>query len=115
MIYVPNLPHTKRPVSVGWQFSTVMLLPDQPSSWGAVLTQRRIRSEETAVSVAIEQLEALRPLLPESARLLTDRWYVTGPFVQACARLQMPALMHLKRNRKLYRPALPRRELRSVK
>jgi hypothetical protein len=22
MIYVPNLPHTKRPVSVGWQFST---------------------------------------------------------------------------------------------
>ena len=28
MIYVPNLPHATKPVSVGWQFSTVMLLPD---------------------------------------------------------------------------------------
>ncbi|MBE3559769.1 MAG: transposase [Ktedonobacteraceae bacterium] len=105
MIYVPNVLHARKPVSVGWQFSTVMLLPSTPSSWGAVLSQRRITSAETAISVAIEQLEALRPVLPESARLLTDRWYVTGPFVQACARLQMSALMRLKRNRKLYRRA----------
>lgn len=107
MIYVPNLPHATKPVSVGWQFSTVMLLPNQPSSWGAILSQRRIASDQTAVEVAIEQLEALRPLLPESARLLADRWYVTGPFVQACQRLQMPALLRLKRNRKLYRVAPP--------
>jgi hypothetical protein len=105
IIYVPNLPHAAKPVSVGWQFSTVMLLPNQPSSWGATLSQRRIASAQTAVEVAIEQVEALRPLLPASARLLTDRWYVTGPFVQACQRLHLPALMRLKRNRKLYRPA----------
>jgi len=105
MIYVPNLPHASKPVSVGWQFSTVMLLPKQPSSWGAILSQRRIASTQTAVEVAIEQVEALRPLLPVSARLLADRWYVTGPFVQACQRLHLPALMRLKRNRKLYRPA----------
>lgn len=105
MIYVPNLPHAAKPVSVGWQFSTVMLLPEHPSSWGATLSQRRIASSQTAVEVAIEQVEALRPLLPASARLLTDRWYVTGPFVQACQRLHLPALMRLKRNRKLYRPA----------
>jgi hypothetical protein len=105
MIYVPNLPHAAKPVSVGWQFSTVMLLPEQPSSWGATLSQRRIASSQTAVEVAIEQVEALRPLLPASARLLTDRWYATGPFVQACQRLHLPALMRLKRNRKLYRPA----------
>jgi hypothetical protein len=37
IIYLPNLPHAKRPVSVGWQFSTVMLLPHSPSSWGAIL------------------------------------------------------------------------------
>ena len=105
MIYLPNLPHATKPVSVGWQFSTVMLLPSTPSSWGAILSQRRIASTQTAVSVGIEQLEALRPLLPASARLLADRWYVSGPFVQACQRLRMPALMRLKRNRKLYRPA----------
>jgi hypothetical protein len=108
MIYLPNLPHASKPVSVGWQFSTVMLLPEQPSSWGAVLSQRRIKSDETAVSVAISQWESLRALLPESASLLADRWYVTGPFVSACHRLHMPALMRLKRNRKLYRSAPPR-------
>jgi hypothetical protein len=105
MIYVSNLPHATKPVSVGWQFSTMMRLPDTPSSWGAILSQRRIPNSKTAVSVGIEQMEALRPLLPASARLLADRWYVTGPFVQTCQRLQMPALMRLKRNRKLYRPA----------
>lgn len=109
MIYLPNLPHAKKPVSVGWQFSTVMLLPDQPSSWGAILSQCRITSGETAISVAISQLESLCPLLASGqAALLADRWYVTGPFVSACQRLQIPALMRLKRNRKLYRPAPPR-------
>lgn len=93
MIYLPNLPHASKPVSVGWQFSTVMLLPQEPRSWGAILSQQRIPSQETAVSVAISQLEALRPALPTSAALLADRWYATGPFVQACQRLRMPALM----------------------
>lgn len=108
MIYVPNLPHATKPVSVGWQFSTVMLLPEAPSSWGAILAQRRIASSETAVEVAIEQLELLVSLLPAGTRVLADRWYVTGPFVQALSRLQFGALMRLKRNRKLYRPAPPR-------
>ena len=105
MIYLPNLPHANRPVSVGWQVSTVMLLPATRSSWGAILSQRRIRSEETAIAVAIEQVERLRPLLPQGLRLLADRWYATGPFVCACQRLQMGALLRLKRNRKLYRQA----------
>ncbi len=108
MIYVPNLPHAKRPVSVGWQFSTVMLLPESASSWGAILTQRRITSGETTVAVAIEQLESLIPLLPLGTRVLADRWYVTGPFVQALSRLGLGGLMRLKRNRKLYRAAPPR-------
>ncbi|HLG78580.1 MAG TPA: NF041680 family putative transposase [Ktedonobacteraceae bacterium] len=107
MIYVPNLPHATKPVSVGWQFSSVMLLPEQPSSWGGILSQRRISTAETAVSVGIEQLERVRPLLPTSARLLADRWYATGPFVQACQRLHLGALIRLKRNRKLYRAAPP--------
>jgi hypothetical protein len=105
MIYVPNLPHASKPVSVGWQFSTLMLLPDTPSSWGAILSQRRIDSDETAIAVGIEQVEGVRALLPAPVRLLADRWYVTGPFLQACKRVQIAALIRLKRNRKLYRPA----------
>lgn len=107
MIYVPNLPQATKPVSVGWHFSTVMLLPQERSSWGAILAQRRITSGETAVAVAIEQLAALRPHLPATTRVLTDRWYATGPFVQACHRLHLGTLMRLKRNRKLYRSAPP--------
>jgi hypothetical protein len=82
-----------------------MLLPETASSWGAILTQRRIHSGETAVSVAIEQIGSLNPLLPEGTRLLADRWYATGSFVQAVSRLGRGALLRLKRNRKRYRPA----------
>jgi hypothetical protein len=108
IIYVPNMPLAKRPVSVGWQFSTVMLLPERRSSWGAILSQQRIASGQAAVAVAVQQLEALRPLLPVSVRVLADRWYATGPFVQACQDLQIGALVRLKRNRKMYRPAPPK-------
>jgi hypothetical protein len=107
IIYLPNLPHATRPVSVGWQFSTVMLLPEHPSSWGAILSQRRIPSAETAVLVANQQLEDLRGFLPAGTRVLADRWYATGPFVIACKRHQLSALLRLKRNRKLYRKAPP--------
>lgn len=107
MIYVPNLPHAAKPVSVGWQFSTLMLLPSTASSWGGILSQRRIASNQSAISVAIEQLEQVWKLLPASSRLLADRWYATGPFLQACQRLQIAALIRLKRNRRLSRPAPP--------
>jgi DDE superfamily endonuclease len=105
MIYVCNLPHESRPVSVGWQFSTIMLLPEKRSSWGAILSQRRIQSQQTAISVAIEQVEQLRPLLPAHVRILADRWYATGAFLLACQRMQVEVLLHILRNRKLYRPA----------
>jgi hypothetical protein len=55
--------------------------------------------------VAIEQVESLRHLLPKGLRRLPDRWYATGPFVAACQRLELGALIRLKRNRKLYRKA----------
>ena len=107
MIYLPNLPHATKPVSVGWQFSTVMLLPETSSSWGAILSQRRIASAETAVAVAIGQLEALVGFLPAGTRVLADRWYATGPFVMAITRLHLEALVRLKRNRRLYRKPAP--------
>ncbi len=73
MISLPNLPHANKPVSVGWQFSTVMLLPTSKSSWGGILSQRRITSCEKAVAVASEQLEQIKTHLPADVRLLADR------------------------------------------
>jgi DDE superfamily endonuclease len=43
VVYKANLPESSKPISYGWQFSTVVLLPEQPSSWTAVLDQQRIR------------------------------------------------------------------------
>ncbi len=111
MIYVPNMPHATKPVSVGWQFSTLMLLPEQPSSWVGILEQRRIGTDQTAIEVGIEQLRAVVPhLRGRAVILLADRWYATASFVCACHDLGCPALIRLKRNRKLYRAAPPRKE-----
>ncbi len=110
MIYVPNMPHATKPVSVGYQFSTLMLLPEQPSSWVGILDQRRIGSDQTAIAVGIEQLRAVLPQVRgRSVILLADRWYATASFVCACHELGCQALIRLKRNRKLYRTAPPRK------
>jgi len=108
MIYMPNMPHATKPVSVGWQFSTLMLLPEQPSSWVGILDQRRIASSQTAIEVGIEQLRAVLALTKRRVIVLADRWYAVASFVQACQDLGVQALIRLKRNRKLYRPAPPR-------
>lgn len=107
MISVCNRPHTRQPVSVGWQFSTVMLLPEQRSRWGAILSQRRMARSQTAGEVALAPVEHLRPLLPHGVRVLADRWYPTGPFLQTCQRLSVEALLRLKRHRRRYRAAPP--------
>jgi len=47
VVYKPNLLESSKPISYGWQFSTVVILPEQPSSWTIVLDQQRIGSEQT--------------------------------------------------------------------
>lgn len=32
-VYVPNLPKGSKPVTTGWQFSALVVLPESPSSW----------------------------------------------------------------------------------
>lgn len=110
MIYMANLPHATKPVSVGWQFSTVMLLPECPSSWVGILEQQRIGTEQSAIEVGIAQLRALLPLITRPVIVLADRWYAVAAFVCACRDLGAAALIRLKRNRKLYRRAPPRKE-----
>ena len=78
MIYVPNLPHATTPVSAGWQFSTLMLLPQTPSSWVGILDQRRMSTEQTAIEVGIEQLRTVLPLIKRAVIVLADRWYATA-------------------------------------
>ncbi|MGH2480862.1 MAG: transposase, partial [Ktedonobacteraceae bacterium] len=104
VIHLANLPLCDKPLSVGWSFSVVGLLPDTPSSWTAPLDIQRISSNETAIGVAIEQLRLLRPLFgSRRVIVLADRWYGTPEMLRACCELGYSVLIRLKSNRKLYR------------
>lgn len=104
IIHLSNLPLVDKPIGIGWTFSTVVLLPEQTSSWTPILDQQRIASSQTAIEVAIAQLQALRPLFgSRQVILLADRWYSTPEFLRACQELGYSVLIRLKSNRKLYR------------
>lgn len=103
IIHVANLPRASKPISVGWQCSTVMLLPERASSWVGILDQRRIETAQTAIEVAIAQLQDLVCLIEHPIIIVADRWYATADFLRACKALGCQVLIRLKRNRKLYR------------
>lgn len=107
VVYKPNLPESSKPISYGWQFSTVVILPVPSSSWTAVLAQQRIRSDQTSVAVAAAQLRELAALLGVGCRpiVATDRWYSCAPFLLATDGLPFDKLLRLKRQRVLYRAA----------
>src|SRR5207245_1390918 len=85
-----------------------MRLAEQASRSVGSLGQRRIASSRAAIEVGIEQLRAVLALTKRRVIVLADRWYAVASFVQACQDLGAQALIRLKRNRKLYRPAPPR-------
>ncbi|MEO8971379.1 MAG: transposase [Ktedonobacteraceae bacterium] len=104
VIHLPNLPLVENAISVGWTFSTVVLIPEQTSRWTPLLDQQRITSTQTAIAVAIAQLQALRPLFGNRrVIILADRWYGMAEFLRACQTPGYSVLIRLKSNRKLYR------------
>ena len=108
LVYCPNLPHDARPVRPGWQFSTVVALPDPVSSWVYVLDNQRVASAETAITVGAAQVRAVLPLLPARPILAADGHYGCTAWVQATADVLCDQLLRTRRDRVLYRPAPPR-------
>lgn len=111
-IHVSNLPLADKPISIGWMFSIVGLLPEQASSWVPPLDIQRISSEQTAGGVAIDQLRRLKPLFgTRRVIVVADRWYGTPEMLRACQELGYSVLIRLKSNRKLYRKPVRRFKL----
>jgi hypothetical protein len=105
IIHLSNLPLVDKPLSIGWQVSSVVLLPDTPSSWAPTLDTKRIPTSQTPIQVAIAQLRALRPLFGNRRVIvLADRGYATPEFLRACYELGYSVLIRIKSDRKLYRP-----------
>jgi hypothetical protein len=107
-LYVHNLPACSAPVTVGWSFSTLAVLPETPSSWTYVLDNVRIASDQSASAVAATQLAALIPHLPARVILTGDRYYGSAKFVQAIAGLACDMLLRIPGNRVFYQAPPPR-------
>ena len=104
-LYVHNLPQCTAPVTVGWSFSTVVALPETPSSWTYILDNLRVPSSETASAVAAAQLTGLAPLLCVRMLVTADRHYGSATFVRATMDVECDKLLRIPSNRVLYYPA----------
>jgi len=103
--HVHNLPECKNPVTFGWQFSTLVVLPPTPRSWTYILDQQRVSSQTTAIEVATTQLARLLPHLPAKTIVALDRGYDATWLWCRCSGLGIGILGRLKNNRCLYRVA----------
>lgn len=111
VVYVPNLPESDRPISYGWQFSTLVLLPEEAGQGSYVLDTQRIASSSLATEIAAQQVNEVVPHLLISGIhpiILADRWYACAPFLARTADLPVTLLLRVKRNRVFYRPAPPK-------
>lgn len=112
LVHESNLPEGCPPVVAGWQFSTLALLPETPSSWTYTLEATRIASHQKTAQVAAEQLKNVVALLDNQtglpALLLADGYYSCVEFLKQTQGIACDKLIRLAKNRILYRKAPPR-------
>lgn len=102
---VHNLPEGKKAITFGWQFCTVVVLPETPCSQTFILDQQRVRSDITAIQVSVEQLKQLLPLLPKQMIMVLDRGYDCNWLWCQCSGLLANVLCRIIRKRCFSRPA----------
>ncbi len=101
-LYKHNLPDCPKPITAGWQFSTVVIVPAQTSSHNYIVSNRRIPTSQTPAQVAAQQLSELRHYFSTRALNLGDRYYPTKEFMQSSSQ-DYDLLLRLKANRVFYR------------
>jgi DDE superfamily endonuclease len=112
LVHRSNLPKDATPVGPGWQFSTLVVLPDPVSCATYILDNRRVPSSETATTIGVAQLREVLPLLRAlgvSILIVLDRGYSTAPWLLAAAGVPADQLLRARGDRVLYRPPAPRR------
>jgi len=106
LVHVPAagqvLPPHVAPVRPGWAFSTLVVVPPEPSSWTHILDNARIPSDQTALTIGAAQLAAVVPTCTQA-----DGSYGTAGWVEATADLALDQLVRAASTRVLYRAAPP--------
>ena len=112
LVHESNLPKGCPPVVPGWQFSTLALVPESPSSWTYTLDNTRIQSHQKTAQVAADQLRQVVPLLDNQTGLppllLADGYYSCVDFLTRTHDIACDKLIRLAKNRVLYRRPPPR-------
>ncbi len=103
-LYVHNLPECDKPVTVGWQFSTVVVVPPKATSHTYIVSNRRIPTAQTPAGVAANQLREIRGYFEQRPINLGDRYYPTKEFLVGVSE-DYDLLLRLKANRVFYRAA----------
>lgn len=103
---IHNLPVAEKAITYGWRFSSLVALPEQPSSWTYVLAQQRVSTETTASQVALAQVKTLCQSSAVPIITVLDRAYdATWLWCQLSTLPLKGCLIRLKVNRCLYRAA----------
>lgn len=96
----------RRPVTIGYGYSTLALIPERTGSWALPLLHERIPSQKP-IETAARQLRQVCPLLPTRALSLWDSEYGCAAFLSATAGLPVDKLLRLRTNLCLEGPTLP--------
>jgi hypothetical protein len=107
-VHQSNLPKGCKPVTPGWQFSTLTVLPETPSSWTYILDNIRVRSDQTQGEAAAEQIKEVVPLLNARPIAAADGYYGSVTFLKWMEDAPCDLLLRLPKNRVLYRRAPPK-------
>lgn len=103
MVHVSNLPKSAKPVLPGWQFATLVALPDKPSSWATILKNRRVPSDKKSTEAMADLMKASAPLLSKDTIVLLDGAFGNATFVNLVHEISICKLMRIANNRILYR------------
>lgn len=100
----------QKPITVGYGFSTLGLVPELRGSWFLPLLHQRIAPAEAPGGKMCAQLQAVLPGLPERPLVLLDSEYGTASFLNASAPLACDLSVRLRPTLSLRRapPALQR-------
>ena len=87
-----------KPVTVGYGYSTLALIPEAEGSWALPLRHERITSWETPIQKAVWQLKKVCPKLPSRAISCWDIEYGCAPFITQTADIEVDKIIRLRSN-----------------
>lgn len=86
------------PVTVGYGYSTLALIPETQGSWALPLRHERITSWETPIDKAVWQLKQVCSHLPRRAISCWDIEYGCAPFIIKTADIEVDKIIRLRSN-----------------